>query len=164
MLSKIGLLYLLGTSDIRHLNWSLFGSVVADAFQIIFRVKMHANDVFLFFKNHFWHQHIKMIQNVQTILNFSKKKNFQIFWKHRLNRVPKHSLQNLANLGDEYVVSLLFYFSLMRLNNKLDLFGTWGNNCGYCKAINFEQLSVRSDYFFLFGSIFLQKETKLNFF
>jgi hypothetical protein len=35
---------------------------------------MHANDVFLFFKNYFWHQHIKTIQNVQTILNFSKKK------------------------------------------------------------------------------------------
>jgi hypothetical protein len=32
---------------------SLFGSVVAGAFQITFRVKMHANDVFLFFKNHF---------------------------------------------------------------------------------------------------------------
>jgi hypothetical protein len=31
----------------------LFGSVVAVAFQIAFRVKMHANDVFLFFKNHF---------------------------------------------------------------------------------------------------------------
>jgi hypothetical protein len=36
---------------------------------------MHANDVFLFFKNHFWHQHIKTIQKVQTALNFSKKKN-----------------------------------------------------------------------------------------
>jgi hypothetical protein len=35
---------------------------------------MHANDVFLFFKNHFWHQHIKTIQKVQTALNFSKKK------------------------------------------------------------------------------------------
>jgi hypothetical protein len=32
---------------------SLFGSVVAVAFQIAFRAKMHANDVFLFFKNHF---------------------------------------------------------------------------------------------------------------
>jgi hypothetical protein len=32
---------------------SLFDSVVADAFQITFRAKMHANDVFLFFKNHF---------------------------------------------------------------------------------------------------------------
>jgi hypothetical protein len=31
------------------------------------------NDVFLFFKNHFWHQHIKTIKNVQTILNFNKK-------------------------------------------------------------------------------------------
>ena len=68
---------------------SLFGSVVAGAFQITFRAKMHANDVFLFFKNHFWHQHIKTIQNVQTILNFSKKKKIQIFWERRLNRVPK---------------------------------------------------------------------------
>jgi hypothetical protein len=33
----------------------LFGSVVAVAvaFQIVFRAKMHANDVFLFFKNYF---------------------------------------------------------------------------------------------------------------
>jgi hypothetical protein len=31
----------------------LFGSVVAIAFQIVFRAKMHVNDVFLFFKNYF---------------------------------------------------------------------------------------------------------------
>jgi hypothetical protein len=31
----------------------VFGSVVAGAFQITFRVKMHVNDVFLFFKNYF---------------------------------------------------------------------------------------------------------------
>jgi hypothetical protein len=31
----------------------LFGSVVAVAFQITFRVEMHANDIFLFFKNYF---------------------------------------------------------------------------------------------------------------
>jgi hypothetical protein len=31
----------------------MFVSVVAGAFQIAFRAKMHANDVFLFFKNHF---------------------------------------------------------------------------------------------------------------
>jgi hypothetical protein len=30
-----------------------FDSMVAGAFQIIFRVKIHANDTFLFFKNHF---------------------------------------------------------------------------------------------------------------
>jgi len=32
---------------------SLFGSVVAGAFQITFRAKMLDNDVFSFFKNHF---------------------------------------------------------------------------------------------------------------
>jgi hypothetical protein len=32
---------------------SVFGSVVAVAFQIVFRAKIHANDVFLFFKNYF---------------------------------------------------------------------------------------------------------------
>jgi hypothetical protein len=39
---------------------------------------MHANDVFSFLKNYFWHQHIKTIQNIQIILNFSKNK-FKIF-------------------------------------------------------------------------------------
>jgi len=34
-------------------SFSVFGSVVASTFQIAFRAKMHANDVFLFFKNHF---------------------------------------------------------------------------------------------------------------
>jgi len=32
---------------------SVSGSVVAGAFQITFRAKMHANDIFLFFKNYF---------------------------------------------------------------------------------------------------------------
>jgi hypothetical protein len=32
---------------------SLFGSVIAVAFQIAFRAKIYVNDVFLFFKNHF---------------------------------------------------------------------------------------------------------------
>jgi hypothetical protein len=31
----------------------VFGSVVVGAFQIIFRAKMHANDVFSFFKKSF---------------------------------------------------------------------------------------------------------------
>jgi hypothetical protein len=31
----------------------VFGSVVAGAFQITFRAKIHVNDVFSFFKNHF---------------------------------------------------------------------------------------------------------------
>jgi hypothetical protein len=57
---------------------SVFGSVVVVAFQITFRVKIHVNDIFSFFKNHFWHQHIKTIQNIQIILNFNKKK-FKFF-------------------------------------------------------------------------------------
>jgi hypothetical protein len=32
---------------------NVFDSVVAGAFQIVFRAKIHVNDVFLFFKNHF---------------------------------------------------------------------------------------------------------------
>jgi hypothetical protein len=32
---------------------SLFGSVIAVAFQIIFRAEKHVTDVFLFFKNYF---------------------------------------------------------------------------------------------------------------
>ena len=53
---------------------SVFGSVVAGAFQIAFRAEIHVNDVFSFFKNYFWHQYIKTIQKVQATLNFSKKK------------------------------------------------------------------------------------------
>jgi hypothetical protein len=36
-----------------ELFYSVFGSVVAVAFEITFCVKIHVNDVFLFFKNHF---------------------------------------------------------------------------------------------------------------
>jgi hypothetical protein len=49
--------------------------VVVVVFQIAFHAEIHANDVFLFFKNYFWHQHIKTIQKVQITLNFNKKKN-----------------------------------------------------------------------------------------
>jgi len=60
----------------------MFDSVVAVVFQITFRVEMYANDVFLFFKNYFWYQHIKTIQNIQIILNFNKNKilNFLKTW------------------------------------------------------------------------------------
>jgi hypothetical protein len=51
----------------------MIDSVVAVAFQITFRAEIYVNDVFSFLKNYFWHQHIKTIQNVQTILNFNKK-------------------------------------------------------------------------------------------
>jgi len=103
-LGDVNLGFLYGTKGtsliVRHLLRdkthckSVFDIVVAGAFQITFRVKMHVNDVFSFFKNYFWHQHIKTIQNVQTILNFSKKK-FQIFWERGLNRVPKRFINHV---------------------------------------------------------------------
>ena len=55
----------------------LVNKVVVVIFQIIFRIEMHANNIFLFFKNYFWHQHIKTIQNIQVILNFNKNKFFK---------------------------------------------------------------------------------------
>jgi hypothetical protein len=48
--------------------------MIAVAFQITFRIKIYVNDVFLFFKNYFWHYYIKTIQNIQIVLNFNKKK------------------------------------------------------------------------------------------
>jgi hypothetical protein len=66
--------------------------VVAVAFQIAFRAEIHANDVFSFLKNYFWHQHIKTIQKVQTALNFRKKK-FQNLMKHSYKRNAKRSLK-----------------------------------------------------------------------
>ena len=44
-------------SDIKN----VFGSVVVVAFQITFHAEMHVNDVFSFFKNYFWYQHIQTI-------------------------------------------------------------------------------------------------------
>ena len=39
--------------------------MIAIDFQSAFRAEMYQNDVFLFFKNYFWNQHIKMIQNIK---------------------------------------------------------------------------------------------------
>jgi len=46
---------------------SLFESVVAVAFQSIFHAEMYQNDIFLFFKNHYWDQRIQTIQNIKKI-------------------------------------------------------------------------------------------------
>ena len=71
----------------KYWHW-VFGSVLVVVFQIAFRAEIHANDVFSFFKNHFWHQYIKTIQKVQTALNFSKKKIFKIWWNAVTNAMP----------------------------------------------------------------------------
>jgi len=57
--------------DDSHQIKRVFGGVVTVAFQITFRVEMHANDFFYFLKIIF--DISTSIQNIQTILNFSKK-------------------------------------------------------------------------------------------
>ena len=39
----------------------VFKSMIVVAFQSVFRSEMYQNKDFLFLKNYFWHQHIKMI-------------------------------------------------------------------------------------------------------
>jgi len=65
--------------------------VVAVAFQITFRAEIHANDFFSFLKNYFLYQHIKTIQNIQTILNFSKKKILMFLGTRCKPRSQTHS-------------------------------------------------------------------------
>ena len=68
----------------------VFESVVVIAFQNAFHSKTYANNVFLFFKNYFWDQHIKMIWKHKKHINSKQKKKFQIFWKTFLDRNAKH--------------------------------------------------------------------------
>jgi hypothetical protein len=65
--------------------------MVAGAFQINFRAKIHVNDVFLFFlKNIF---DISTSKRSKTYKSYSilVKKKFQNFWERSRSRVPKHS-------------------------------------------------------------------------
>jgi hypothetical protein len=52
-IAKLNIVLLAINFDLLSSIKSVFGSVVAGAFQITFRAKMHVNDVFLFFKNYF---------------------------------------------------------------------------------------------------------------
>jgi len=80
--------------ELQNNQVSVFGSVVAGVFQIVFRAEIHANDFFLFFKNYFWHQHIKTIQKIQTALNFNKKrKKFKFAQNTGINTVPNVLLE-----------------------------------------------------------------------
>jgi hypothetical protein len=66
---------------------------------------MHANDIFLFFKNHFWHQHIKTIQNVQIILNFSKKKKINFF-----RNAAAAAFLNILLISNTHLIYLILSF------------------------------------------------------
>ena len=53
---------------------SVFGSVIV-VFQSVFYLEKHVNNIFLFLKNYFWDQHIKMIWKHQKHINSNKKKH-----------------------------------------------------------------------------------------
>jgi hypothetical protein len=82
-------------------------SVVAVAFQSVFRVEMHQNDIFLFFKNHFLDQYIKTIQNIQKKFIFNKKAIW-ISWKHGLACVSKYSLKHIYHANRLYNKILIY--------------------------------------------------------
>jgi hypothetical protein len=65
------------------ISLSLFGSVIAAAFQSVFHAKIHQNDVFFIFKKSF-------LRSAHQ--NDSKhKKKFWFFWKRGLTCVSKRS-------------------------------------------------------------------------
>ena len=64
-------------------------------FKVFFTQKKHANNIFLFFKNYFWDQHIKMIWKHKKHIN--SKKKIQIFWKALLDCNAKRALKYLIS-------------------------------------------------------------------
>jgi hypothetical protein len=80
-----------GVNDLEFQSKSVFGSVVAGAFQIAFRAEMHANDFFYF---------LKIIFDISTSKRSKKykphsilaKKKIQIWRKRRYKRSTKRSL------------------------------------------------------------------------
>jgi hypothetical protein len=52
----------------------VFESVVVIVFQSVFNSEKYINNIFLFFKNYFWDQHIKMIWKYQKHINLKQKK------------------------------------------------------------------------------------------
>jgi len=95
------------------------------------------HDVFLFFKNHFWYQHIKTIQKVQTALNFSKKKKNsnldEIQVQTQYQTFSRASLGDVANgqIGKSKWKWSEFHWEVSELNHRmisllaLDLITGW---------------------------------------
>jgi len=50
---KLNFTFVFASASASGFALSVFRSVLAVAFQIVFRAEIHVNDVFLFFKNHF---------------------------------------------------------------------------------------------------------------
>jgi hypothetical protein len=84
-------------------NLRMFGSVVVVAFQSAFHSEKYVNNIFLFFKNHFWDQHIKMIWKHQKHITSKKKKKNSNFLKSAFQQqcqTPSNRLiRSFSDLG-----------------------------------------------------------------
>ena len=87
--------------------------MVAVVVQSAFRLEIHQNDIFLFFKNYFWDQHIKTIWKHKKKKIFSKKKKNWNLRERGWNRVPKRSLMfGFCALVAWYVVFFFSYWEI----------------------------------------------------
>jgi hypothetical protein len=75
-------------SGVRGLLISVFGSVVAGAFQIVFRAEMHANDFFYFLKIIFDISTSKRSKKYKPHSILVKKKKFKFKRNAGTNTVP----------------------------------------------------------------------------
>jgi len=62
--------------------YKIFGeNMVAVAFQSVFYLEMHQNNIyFLFFKNYFWYQRIKMIWKHKKYINLKQRKKIFFYF------------------------------------------------------------------------------------
>jgi hypothetical protein len=88
---------------------------VCGCFQSTFYLEKCANNIFLFFKNYFWDQHIKMIWKHQKhITSKKKKKNFQIFSETFLKSIPKQArhlkewLEGVWEYSFSYILKIFY--------------------------------------------------------
>jgi hypothetical protein len=108
--------------------YDIFYSVITVTFQINFYIKIYVNNIFLFFKNYFWHQHIKTIQNIQIILNFNKKiLNFLETWFTPYSQKILSKSVEISSLGEKNIASnsLTLYDFSACLNLKEWLLMPW---------------------------------------
>jgi len=85
----------------------MFEILITVAVQSVFRLQIHQNKIFLFFKNYFLYQHIKMIQKHKKKIFILSKNNskFKRIW--------------FANLLEMCRIQYEIFIELFKLNNRV---------------------------------------------
>jgi hypothetical protein len=100
----------------------VFGIVIVMTIQNVFRLKMHQNKVFSFFKNYFWYQHIKTIRKYKKIILNKKIILFLNLRNCNFNCISKHThrkirLYQLNKKGQEFSSTV---YSSAHLHDKVE--------------------------------------------